>query len=166
MEGCDETQYQYLFPRFFSMGQSDGKGDDSMALAFLTPNARPLTSEKINLGVIFFHVPLAHADEALLRATAAQQGITLTGTLLPCSGCLEAKGRRVGIPQRLCLGATSVLGMVHLDLTGPHPRALGGWTYMLAVLWGAGRTCWRVSTANHVSISCTAHLPRPTPLRK
>ena len=107
---------------------------ESMALAVLAPNARPHTVGKPTreVDINFFHVSLAHANEALLRATAEQQGITLTGTLQPCSGCLEAKGRRAGIPRHLGLRASTVLGIVHLDLTGPHPRTLGGSTYMLA----------------------------------
>ncbi|CAM9868913.1 unnamed protein product, partial [Sphacelaria rigidula] len=48
-----------------------------------------------------------------------------------CKGCFESKGRRAGIPH-VGLRALTVLDIVHLDLTGPHTRTLGGSMYMLA----------------------------------
>lgn len=69
-----------------------------------------------------FHVSLHHAHGTVLRATAAQPGMTRTGQVPPCAGCVEAKGRR----------AATVPGTVHLDLTGRHVRNRGGSRYMLA----------------------------------
>lgn len=53
------------------------------------------------------------------------------------------KGRRAGIPRRLGMRAATVLGVVHLDLTGPHPRP-----------WEARPTYWLVQTANPDSLRC------------
>lgn len=67
-----------------------------------------------------------------MGATVEQQGFILTGDLLlPCSGCLEAKWWRSAIFRRPGRDVRDVLGAVHLDLTGPYVRLLGGSALMM-----------------------------------
>ncbi|CAN0054679.1 unnamed protein product, partial [Sphacelaria rigidula] len=91
-----------------------------LALAVIAPGRRPSTVGKPQqtLDINYFHVSLYHVHETTLRATAAQWGITLTGQLAPCAGCVESKGRRPAIPHSSTRSPT-VLGIIHPDLTGP-----------------------------------------------
>ena len=56
---------------------------------------KPSTKIDIN----FFHASTGHVNELLMRETAKQQSVRLTGALLPCVGGLEAKGRKAPVPR-------------------------------------------------------------------
>ena len=62
----------------------------------------------------------------MLKATAKQHGIRLTGELVSCSGCSRAKGHRAPTPHHATRRATQPLGLVHIDTAGPYPTSLGG----------------------------------------
>ena len=82
--------------------------------AVLVPGARHFTETGIN----DYHVCNDHAFESLLRETARQQGVTLTGTLATCSGCVQAKGRRSSVSSTMCSRMEHRLHRVILDLGG------------------------------------------------
>ena len=136
MGGVDNSNPADFFPRAMTVAeQIEQVGVEFMenAASVLAPAKHPFSVGKPtkDVDINFFHVSLSHANETLLRATAEQQGIQLTGVLQPCAGCAEAKGRRASVSRRHGLRAGAVLDVVHLDLTGPHPRTLGGSYYML-----------------------------------
>ena len=66
----------------------------AIAAAVLASGVRRFTEVDINV----FHVCNGHAHEGLLRETAKQQGVKLTGPLVTRSRCAQAKGRRESIP--------------------------------------------------------------------
>ena len=61
-----------------------------IAAALLIPGVRHFKEADINV----FRVCNAHARESLLRETARQDHMKLTGTLLTCSRCVKVNGRR------------------------------------------------------------------------
>ncbi|CAB1107872.1 unnamed protein product [Ectocarpus sp. CCAP 1310/34] len=66
-------------------------------------------------------------------------GITLTGTLEPCSDCMKAKGKRASVPKGPGAWASKPLGRVHLDLCGPLAPSLGGNPYLFVAVDSASR---------------------------
>ena len=85
------------------------------------------------------HVSLAHAHASVLKATAKQHGIGLTGELVACSACSRAKGHRAPTPHHATRRATQPLGLVHIDTTGPYPTSLGGSRYVVMFVDSASR---------------------------
>ena len=67
----------------------------------------------------------------MLRETAEQQGVTLTGVLQPCGRYLEVTGVRTGVPRRTISRAARPLATVHIDLTGPCKPSMGGSVYLI-----------------------------------
>ena len=72
------------------------------------------------------HVSLAHAHASVLKATAKQHGMCLTGELVSCSACSRAKGHRAPTPHHATRRVTQPLGLIHIDTAGPYPTSLGG----------------------------------------
>ena len=85
------------------------------------------------------HVSLAHAHASVLKATAKQHGIRLTGELVSCSACSRAKGHRAPTPHHATRRATKPLGLVHIDTAGPYPTSLGGSRYVVMLVDSASR---------------------------
>ena len=52
----------------------------------------------IDVDINDFHCSFGHVHEGLLRETAKQRNVNLTGTLQECEGCSIAKGRAKPIP--------------------------------------------------------------------
>lgn len=67
------------------------------------------------------HVCNAYACERLLRKTAKPRGVTVTGNLATCSGCVQAKGRRASVPRVTFSRVASPLQRVFV-ITLPAPR--------------------------------------------
>ena len=67
----------------------------------------------------------------MLKATAKQHGIRLTGKLDSCSACSRPKGHRAPSPHHATTGATQPLGLVHIGTAGPSPTSLGGSRYVV-----------------------------------
>ena len=82
------------------------------------------------------HVFLAHVHASVLKATAKQHGVRLTGKLVSCSTCLLG---RKGIMHPLHIIATHPLGLVHIDTAGPYPISLGGSRYVVMFVDNASR---------------------------
>ena len=90
-----------------------------------------------------FHVCNAHAHEGLLGETAKQQGFTLTGTLVTCSGCVQAKGKRASLPTTTSSRMAHPLQRVFVDLASPRKIAsTGGALYMILFKDDATRMGW------------------------
>ena len=94
-----------------------------LAAAALIPG--PLKHGK-EIDINHLHVSLAHAHASVLKATAKQHGIRLTGELVSCSACSPAKGHRAPTPHHATRRATQRLGLVHIDTAGPYQTSLGG----------------------------------------
>ncbi|CAN0338393.1 unnamed protein product, partial [Laminaria digitata] len=110
-----------------------------MAAAVLVPGVRRLTETDINV----YHVKNGHAHKGLLRATAKQQGVKLTGTLVTCSGCVQAKGRRASVSTTTPSRMEHRLQRVLVDLAGPRNIAsAGGGLYLILFKDDATRMGW------------------------
>ena len=94
----------------------------AIATAVLVPGVRRFTEMDIN----FFHVCNAHAHEGLLRETAKQQGVKLTGTLVTCSGYVQAKGKHASVPTTTSSRMAHPLQRVFVYLAGPRNIASAG----------------------------------------
>ena len=91
------------------------------------------------IDVNMFDCPSGHLNESLLRKAAKPQDVTLTGTLQPCEGCLEAKGVRAGVLRRTTSRAERPMETVHIDLAGPYEASMGEWIYLIMFVYSASR---------------------------
>ena len=113
------------------------------AAAALTPG---LLKHGKEVGINHLHVSLAHAHASVLKATAKQHEIRLTGELVSYSACSRAKRHRTPTPHHATRRATQPLGLVHIDTAGPYPTSLGGWRYVVMFVASASRSTaavWR-----------------------
>ena len=110
--------------------------DTPLVATVLTPG--PLKRDK-EVDINHLHVSLAHAHVSVLKATAKQHGIRLTGELVSCSACSRAKGYREPTPYHATRRATQSLGRVHIDTTGLYPTSLGGSRYIVMIVDSASR---------------------------
>ena len=94
----------------------------AIAAAVLVPGNRLFNEADISL----YHVCNALTREGLLRETARQHHIKLTGPLLTCSGCVQANGRRASVPTATSSRTTQPLQRVFVDLAGPRKAFLLG----------------------------------------
>ena len=107
-----------------------------LAAAALTPG--PLKHGK-EVDINHLHVSLAHAHASVLKATAKQHGIRLTGELVSCSACSRAKSHQTPTPHHATRRATQPLGLVYIGTAGPYPTSLGGWRYVAMFVVSASR---------------------------
>ncbi|KAF9231148.1 hypothetical protein BU15DRAFT_34741, partial [Melanogaster broomeanus] len=56
------------------------------------------------------------------------------GDLMPCDGCAKGKHHRAPFPSTATRCATKILERIHMDLQGPFPSSILGFTYTLAVV--------------------------------
>ena len=105
---------------------SDGS---KVAVAALTPGK--LKHAKV-IDINDFH-SLAHAHASVLKATAEQHGVRLTGELVSCAACSMAKGNRAPTPHHTTARAKRPMELVHIDTAGPYPASLGGSRYVMFV---------------------------------
>ena len=87
--------------------------DAPLAAAALTPG--PLKHGK-EVDINHLHVSLSPAHASVLKATAKQHEIRLTGELVLCSACSRAKGHRALTPHHATKRGTQPLGFVHMAL--------------------------------------------------
>ena len=118
------------------LGSRVGLVPPPLAAASLIPG--PLKhGEEVDIDHL--HVSLAHAHASVLKATAKQHGIRLTGELVSCSVCSRAKGHRAPTPHHATRQATQPLGLVHIDTDVPYPTSLGGSRYVVMFVDSASR---------------------------
>ena len=100
MDGIDDTVYTTFFPVPLNAAAAHALEESERhalyvssvgmtAAAVLAPGKRPFTVGKHEkmVDINHFHFSSGHLSERLLRETARQHGITLTGVLQPCGGC-------------------------------------------------------------------------------
>ena len=102
-----------------------------LAAAALTPG---ISKHGRTVDINHLHVSLGHVHDEILRQTAKQHGIRLTGELLSCSACSRAKGTRASTPHRTTRRATRRMDLVHIDTAGPYPASLGRSRYVLSLI--------------------------------
>ncbi|CAB1120726.1 unnamed protein product [Ectocarpus sp. CCAP 1310/34] len=149
MDGYDDIPYQDFFPVFILESDAanvagvldsiDGGAGFDLGAAALGPGASPfaLGSTEKFVDINCFHRSLA--CEPLLRETAQQRGIVLTGKLERCTDYMRTKGRRGSVPRGPGARACKPLGRVHLDLCGPLVPSLGGNLYLFVAVDSASR---------------------------
>ena len=92
--------------------------DTEKAFAIIAPGLMPTTDVDVKLTATIAPPP------RLLRAAAAQQGVTLQpGKLLPCVGCSAAKGFRAPVKHKAANRSQKRLG-VFVDSSGKRPVKL------------------------------------------
>ena len=68
------------------------RNDDKAFRATIAPGGKP-PNFNMDVDINDFHCSFGHAHEGLLRETAKQRNVNLTGMLRECQGCSIAKGR-------------------------------------------------------------------------
>ena len=80
------------------------------------------------------HRSFGHVHGGLLRETAKQRNVNLTGMLRECQGCSTAKGRAKSISTTTGTRAVKPGGRVFLDFCGEKSvQSIGGKKYMLMI---------------------------------
>ena len=151
MDGQDNTPYTDFFPPSLNdaaarvLEESDWHSfhvgnAGATATAVLAPDKRPFAVGKPAqiIDINHFHSS-GHLSESLVRETARQYGITLPGELRPCSGCLEVKGMRAGVPRRTTSRAGRPMETVNIDSAGPYEASMGGSAYLIMFVDNASR---------------------------
>lgn len=114
----DNLLHLNLTNRFALLSEPEITSDHSTC----TSSRNHSTSVDINT----LHQAWAHCHEAMIRRTAKQAGITITGTIHPCEICTLSKSNQRQ-KARHSKRATRILDETHVDLQGPFPlRALDG----------------------------------------
>ena len=109
IRACDEFGYE---------SDTDDEPSDQVNQAEVAPaKASPKT---VDWNV--FHASVGHMSRELLSATAKSMGVTLTGHLHQCEGCLAARGIRKSIPKSTETRSVKPFGRIYCDLTGPRKQ--------------------------------------------
>ncbi|CAB1111182.1 unnamed protein product [Ectocarpus sp. CCAP 1310/34] len=105
------------------------------AMAVLGPGKTPFNvgnAQKV-MDINTFHNRGGHLSEPILRLSAKQHGITLTGTMDSCRWCLPARGTRAPVPKQWggYRGKRAPNDLFHIDPCGAYTATIGGNHYML-----------------------------------
>ncbi|CAN0299548.1 unnamed protein product, partial [Scytosiphon promiscuus] len=146
--GCDAESVWCYTPDLLTEEQAEfhaaafdrSEGRES-AHAVLGPGATPFVvgNRVKSFDIIDFHNRIGHLSEFLLRETAKQQGISLTGRMEPCEDCMPAKGRQASVRSRGGGRADNPNDLVHLDFCGPYSPSIGGNFYLLVAVDSSAR---------------------------
>ena len=104
------------------------------ALAILGPGKNPfhVDNDRKRVDINVFHGRAGHLSEPILRESARQRGITLTGRMEPCTTCIPARGTRVDVPKSGEGRAGKAPGdLLHIDMCGPNTTTIGSNHHML-----------------------------------
>ncbi|CAB1112933.1 unnamed protein product [Ectocarpus sp. CCAP 1310/34] len=117
--------------------QTEPEVDTACAAIIVPGEAKAATPTDLNE----FHNSHGHAHERLLRLTAKQQGVELTGgPLLSCTGCSMAKGQVKAVQRFTDTRAVKKLFRVFIDLGGRMQfHSIGGRWYTLIIRCDATR---------------------------
>ena len=119
-------QLNYIF------GSGIDRSSEEKIHAVIAPGARPTPSTAADIND--FHCSHGHMQENLLRKTAKQVGVKLQGQLMPCKGCLEAKGVRKTVKTFTYTRPAKPAERCFVDLSGPTSvQSPGGKEYMMIV---------------------------------
>ena len=106
------------------------------AVAVLVPGLNPfhVGNKPRSVDINLFHDRTGHLSEPILRESARQQGITLTGRMEPCNSCLPARGQRAPAAKKRSGGRVerdlAPNDVLAVDMCGPFTPSLGGNLYM------------------------------------
>ena len=116
------------------------------------------------------HVSLGHAHEGNMRETAKQMGMRVTGTLVPCSECVTAKGIRRSVSRSTARRATKPLELLYGDFSGAMPASTGGSVYCFFIVDCYSNMGWPIflkdKSADTVTHAFRAFLATIKPLRE
>jgi hypothetical protein len=83
-----------------------------------TENVHSLTIQPVTLDINIAHGLLGHPDICTVKAMAAKENWTLTGTVKPCGSCALAKARAKAVPKTTLTKAKAPENGF-LDILGP-----------------------------------------------
>ena len=109
------------------------RNDDKAFRATIAPGVKP-PNFNMDVDINDFNCSFGHVHEGLLRETAKQQNVNLTGTLRECQGCSIAKGRATPIATTTGTRAVKPGGRVFLGVCGEKSvQSIGGKKYKLMI---------------------------------
>ena len=109
---------------------------DECALAILGPGKNPfhVGNDRTRVDINEFYDRAGHLSEPILRESARQRGIILTGWMEPCTTCIPARGTRAHVPKRSKGRAGRAPGdLLHIDMCGPYTTTGGNHCMSYAV---------------------------------
>ena len=101
-----------------------------------------LTMSPVTLDINVAHGLLGHPDTRMVKAMAAKQGWTLTGTVKPCGSCALAKARAKAVPKSTLTKAKVPGERLFLDISGPYSDSLNQNKYWLRIVDDFTRFSW------------------------
>jgi hypothetical protein len=101
-----------------------------------------LTTKPVTLDINIAHGLLGHPDTRTVKAMAARQNWTLTGSVLPCGSCALAKARAKAVPKTTLTKAKHPGERLFLDISGPFSDSLNSNRYWLRIVDDHTRFCW------------------------
>ena len=108
------------------------RNDNKAFRATIAPGVNPPNFD-MDVDINDFHCLFGHAHEGLLRETANQRNVNLTGTLRECQGCSIAEGRAKPI-STTSTRAVKPGRRAFLDVCGEKSvQSIGGKKYMLMI---------------------------------
>ena len=126
------------------------RNDKEAFRATLAPGVNPPNFD-MDVDINNFHCSFDHVHEGLLRETAKQQHINLTGTLRECQGCSIAKGRAKTISTTTRTRAVKPGGRIFLHVCWEKSvQSIEGKKYMVMIRNDL------TSLGSMLSISCAA----------
>ena len=112
------------------------RNDDKAFRATIAPWVKP-PNFNMDVDINNFHCSFGHVHEGLLRETAKQPNVNLTGTLRECEGCSIAKGR-----AKLIATTTGTRAGVGGEDKKPQSSDPRRWSLLEWSPTRAGRTKW------------------------
>ncbi|CAM9826085.1 unnamed protein product, partial [Hapterophycus canaliculatus] len=153
-----DTGEWVLFPFMGNLPCQFGHRVESVetACAVVAPGTANAPTAPNGTDINEFHCTYGHAHEVLLKATAQQLGIKMSGTLRECYGCSMANSLAKPIARSTHTRAVKKLERVFVDLSGKSAGAsIGGRWYMMIVRDDCTR--WtRVCFLHHKSDAASA----------
>ena len=112
-------------PEFFLEAElQDTRNPPALAAAVFGPG------RQIRIDVNDLHSSLGQAHDTVLRETARQMGITVTGRLGYCDGYAGGKEIRKAVAKSMSCRAKKRMQRLYADLAGPMPTSIGGARYV------------------------------------
>ena len=119
-----------------------------VAAAVLAPGKMPRND------INDLHVALGHSHADTCRETARQMGVNVFVELVACSGCSEAKGRRMAVPWRTECRSTRPLERLFVNLSGRRPPSAGDVEYIMMVVGDYSRLGWPYLLKRKSDVGC------------
>ena len=107
----------------------DGSDRAKNAFTVLVPGHNPfhVGNKPRSMHINVFDHRTGHLSETILRESARQQGITLTGRMEPCNSCLPARRQRVPVAKRSggrVERGLAPIDVLTIDMCGPFTPCL------------------------------------------